>query len=170
MASTLFHHVNIDIVNHILQFNGKETYVDVRNKRHIRFTKAYISNHSLNLLQRVIAYKCIKKFIQKLKKQLKKVDLEEICIKKSYHRYLVGFIDRIKYIDERYQNCRRIQYTRNIKIPMMIIYPRQRRYIYISDIYTDKNKKIECKIYHFHTHFYLTLDSKELHIKEMLWF
>ena len=172
ITNTLFHHINFDIVNHILQFHGKETYIDERNNRHVRFTKAYISKHPLNQLKRVKAYLFIKTFIKKLKKQLKTVDLEKICIKKSYHKYLVGFINKIRYIDKQYKNYDgRVFYHPNINIPVLQdMWPRRKIYIHVS--YLDTNKKIIFKIYHYYHRFFLALqdDDKDVNIKKMLWF
>ena len=173
MTNTLFHHISFDIVNHILQFHGKETYLDVRNNRHVRFTKAYISDHPLNQLQRVKAYKYIKIFIKKLKKQLKTVDLEEIRIKKSYHKYLAGFINRIKFIDQRYQNFRgHIHYSRNIKIPKLIVYPRQKRYIHVHYVKQTNISNIKCSICHQGSRFLFILqdDENDNYMQETLWF
>ena len=160
MNNTLFHHIGFDIVNNILQYHGKETYVDARNNRYVRFTKEYISKHPLNQLQRIRAYKSIQTFIKMFTAELQTVDMQKIELTRPYRRYIVGFVNRITYIDKRFYNYKgRFCYEGGRRVIIMKDFHSRCKYnIYASYLYINK-KRFRCRIHFRNQHFYLTLDD-----------
>ena len=140
MNNTLFHHIGFDIVNNILQYHGKETYVDARNNRYVRFTKEYISKHPLNQLQRIRAYKSIQTFIKMFTAELQTVDMQKIELTRPYRRYIVGFVNRITYIDKRFYNYKgRFCYEGGRRVIIMKDFHSRCKYnIYASYLYINE--------------------------------